>query len=421
MNCLVALGGGTSPVINASLLGVISSWKDAGLGRIFGAYHGIEGVLLEQLVDLTDQPEGELAKLRHTPASGSIGTCRYKLAPDSEDYGRIVDVLAAHEVGLFVYIGGNDSMDTADKVARLARSRGLDLNVAGVPKTIDNDLGDEDRTLIDHTPGYGSTARYWAMLIRELEEENRGMISEPVSVFQAMGRRAGFITAAARLGDPNRESPLQLYFAETGIGLEHLIDNVDREVRTRGRCMVVLTEGFDVGDIGAARDGFGHVEFGASGTSAQQVVVNALNAHGLPARGLATGQLPGVLQRMTSVFRSTVDVEEAYEVGRKGVEVGLGQSGFMATILRKPGPDYGVYYDKVPLEVIANSERFLPVSWIAPSGIDVTDDFVEYAQPLIGQEMYPMPLVGGLQDFARLERIEVSQKLPEYVPVNWRG
>jgi 6-phosphofructokinase 1 len=447
---LVALGGGPSPVINASLLGVVEACRARGdvIGDVYGALHGIEGVLQERLVDLGAQDARELAKLRHTPASGAIGTCRYKLGagggagnssggnassgPDGgsggdsarEDYVRIVDVLAAHGVGYFFYIGGNDSMDTAHKVSQLARERGVNLVVAGVPKTIDNDLGDEARTLIDHTPGYGSVARYWAMLARDVEEENRGMcVSEPVAVLQAMGRRAGFITAAARLADPGRETPLQLYFAETGQNLEALAENVGDSVRRRGRCVVVMTEGFDVGDIGAQRDGFGHTEFGASQTTAAQAAVNYLNRHGLPARGLATGQLPGVLQRCTSVFRSPVDVEEAYQVGRHAVATALAEgTGYMATILRAADGDgrYRAAYGKVPLDVIANTERRLPPEWIAPGGIDVTDDFVRYAAPLIGDGMAETPLSCGLQDFARLDLRPVAPKLPGYVPANFR-
>jgi len=427
-NALVALGGGPSPVINASLLGVIDgalSFPDK-IGRVYGALHGIEGVLNEELVDLTAQDKGELAKLYHTPASGRIGTCRYKLGRDAaEDYARILDVIVAHDVGFFFYIGGNDSMDTADKVRLLAEERGVELTVCGVPKTIDNDLGDEARTLIDHTPGYGSTARYWAATIRDIEEENRGMsVSENVCVLQAMGRKSGFIAAAARLADPERRFPLQIYFAETGMGLEDLHTNVCKSLKACGRCIVIVNEGFDVGEIGAAKDGFGHVEYGASEQAAAQVVANDLNRRGLPARGQATWQVPGVIQRSMSCCRSPVDALEAYEVGKHAVKTAIEDgTGWMATILRDDSaPAYKVYYDKVELGVIANSERFLPPEWIAPGGIDVTDDFVAYARPLIGDAPADVPIdsATGIQDFASLD-LRLSDKLcPGYVPVNFR-
>ena len=428
-NALIALGGGPSPVINASLLGVIEACRDFDeIGEIYGALHGVEGVLKEELIRLDTQDPAELAKLRYTPASGAIGTCRYKLGKDeraAEDYNRILDVLKVHDIAYFFYIGGNDSMDTALKVSNLARESGEPLICAGVPKTIDNDLGDEARTLIDHTPGYGSTARYWATIMKDAEQENRGMyVSEPVSVYQAMGRKAGFITAAARLADPERRTPLQLYFAETGQGIEDLYGNVCRSLRECGRAIVVVSEGFDVGALKEARDGFGHIEYGASDDTAMQKVVSYLNGRGLPARGSATGQIPGVMQRNTSICRSEVDEREAYEVGRHAVEVALRDgTGYMATILRDYGaPGYKVYYDKVPMEAIANSARGLPPEWIAENRIDVTDAFIDYAMPLIGDGPRTLPAAGpgGLPDFAALDRTPLPKKCPEYTPVNHR-
>ncbi len=423
-NALVAQSGGPSPVINASLQGVIEaclSYSDH-IGNIYAGWHGIEGVLLEELIDMGSQPEEEVKRLRRTPAAGAVGTCRYKLgAQQAEDFNRIIDVMIAHNIGYFFYIGGNDSMDTAGKVSKLAKERGIDLVVAGVPKTIDNDLGDDRFTIIDHTPGYGSAARYWAHLIQNVNEENRGMCgSEPVAVLQAMGRKSGYITAAARLGDPYREMPLQLYMAESGHNLESLAENVNRELQRSGRCMVVVNEGFDVGHLGEARDAFGHIEYGASKTTASQVVVNYLNEHGIKARGQVTGQLPGVLQRSTSIHASTVDQDEAYDVGKKAVQIALEEgTGWMATILRAPGDPYQAYFDKVKLEVVANSERFIPKEWLAPGGIDVTDAFVKYAQPLIQGGWPEIELEGGIQRFARLEIKFIDKKLPEYVPQNF--
>ena len=425
VNAIVALGGGPSPVINASLLGVVQrclQYNDH-IENIYAAKHGIEGVLLEELIDMRAQDPFEMALLRNTPASGAVGTCRYKLDDHcEEDFERIIEVFQAHRIGYFFYIGGNDSMDTADKVSKLAQKKGYDLVVAGVPKTIDNDLGDEAFTIIDHTPGYASAARYWANIIQNTNEENKGMcVSERVAVLQAMGRKAGFITAAARLADPNREIPLQMYFAESGHNLDSLTEHVNDALRRSGRCIVVVNEGFDVGSLGEARDGFGHVEYGASQTTAAQVVVNHLNKVKLPVRGQVTGQVPGVLQRSTSIFRSKVDVEEAYEVGAYAVDVAIQNgTGYMATILRASGSAYIAVYDKVSLRVVANSERHLPKSWIAQNGIDVTDDFVRYAQPLIGDGWPEIPLENGLQRFARLNTQIVAQRAKQYLPVKHR-
>jgi len=425
-NVIVAQSGGPSPVINASLLGVIEECRARPdlFGRIFAAWHGVEGILNEELIDLDAEDEYELSLLRYTPASGAIGTCRYKLKDENaEDFERIIDVCRAQDVGWFFYIGGNDSMDTASKVARLAEQRGLELIAAGIPKTIDNDIGDDEFTIIDHTPGYGSTARYWSHIIQQTIEENRAIgVSEPVSVFQAMGRTSGYIPAAARLSDPHRNEPIQLYLAEADHNLDSLAENVNRMLVQRGRCIVVVSEGFNAGSLGEARDGFGHIEYGASQTTVAQKIVNHLNRLGLKARGQATGQVPGILQRSTSLFASTVDIEEAYQVGRKAVEIAaVDGSGWMATILRdRTASDYRVFYDKVELEKAANVARQLPPHWISADGLDVTDDFIDYALPLIGNGPPAIPFERGLMRFARFKRVFIPKKAPDYIPLNMR-
>jgi len=424
-NAIVAQSGGPSPVINASLQGVIEACQEMPdrFRSVFAAWHGVEGILKEELIDIAAQDPAEIALLRNTPSAGAIGTCRYKLQPEqTEDFNRIIDICLAHDVGYFFYIGGNDSMDTASKVARLARDRGVELCATGVPKTIDNDVGDPEFQLVDHTPGYGSAARYWAYVTQLLDEENRGMSpSECVSVIQAMGRSAGFIPAASRLADPERKMPLQIYTAESHHTLESLAEHVNIELKRSGRCIVVVSEGFDVGSLGEAHDGFGHIEYGASQTTVAQVVINYLNANGLEARGTASAQVPGVLQRSTSIFASPVDIEEAYQVGRKAIDVALTDgTGYMATIRRAPGAGYRAVYDKVPLEFVANSERHLPKHWIARNGLDVTDEFIAYAQPLIGDRWPDVRVENGVQRFARIVPKFIDSKLPAYVPQRFR-
>src|SRR6478736_5320616 len=228
-NMVVAQSGGPSAVINNSLRGIIETAREMPeIGTVFGGRHGIEGVLKEELLDLSAQAAEEVSLLRFTPAAGSIGTCRYKLKPaQTEDFERTIEVLKAHDVGYFLYTGGNDSMDTAHKISGLAHQRGLDLVAVGVPKTIDNDVGDSEFRLVDHTPGYGSTAKYWMHMVQNANEENEGSSpADPVLVMQAMGRKIGYIPAAARLADPGREMPLQIYLAEAGLTLEQLGQNV---------------------------------------------------------------------------------------------------------------------------------------------------------------------------------------------------
>ena len=419
-NLIVAQSGGPSPVINNSLRGLVETARDLPeIGTIYAGWHGIEGVLKEELLNLSEQPAEEIALLRTTPAAGSIGTCRYKLREhQTEDFERIIEVFRAHDVGYFCYIGGNDSMETDDKVAQLARDRGLDVVGVGVPKTIDNDVGDSEFQLIDHTPGYASTARYWAHLVQFANEENRGSSpADPVLVMQAMGRRIGFIPAAARLADPHREMPLQIYLAERPVTIEQLADNVNDQLKRDGRVIVVVSEGLKLGDIGESTDSFGHAQFSSSAITVAQMVVNALNDRGLPVKGSARGNVPGTDQRHNMAYASTVDLDEAYQVGSQAAHLAAaGESGYMATILRESNSPYSVRYDKVPLPQVAGSERTFRDDWITADGLDVTDDFVRYAQPLIGEDWPSIPLIGGRVRLARLKPLFAEQKLDRYVP-----
>ncbi|MDG5767718.1 diphosphate--fructose-6-phosphate 1-phosphotransferase [Balneolales bacterium ANBcel1] len=420
-NVLVAQSGGPTPVINNSLRAIVETcraYPDT-FGTVYAGNHGIEGVLKEELIDLSRQPEEEIALLRTTPAAGSIGTCRYKLKPHQEaDFDRVIEVLKAHDIGYFFYIGGNDSMDTANKVAKLGQERGLDLIGVGVPKTIDNDVGDSEFRLIDHTPGYGSVARYWALNIQNANEENRGSSpADPVLVIQIMGRKIGFIPAAARLADPNREMPLQIFMKESNISLEEMTDAINDNVRRFGRSIVAVSEGFPMGDIGETKDSFGHTQFSASKITVGQKLVNHLNEKGLPARGAARNNVPGTDQRHNMIYASVTDLEEAYRVGQKAVMIAKEDgSGFMSTILRMPGDLYHVWYDKVPLDQVANSEREFPQQWIADNRHDVTDDFIRYARPLIGDDWVSIPLVDGIQRHSRLQPLFADKKCPKYSP-----
>jgi 6-phosphofructokinase 1 len=425
-NVVVAQSGGPTCVINNSLRGIVETCRrhPQSFGAVYAGHFGIEGILKEELLDLSATPDEEIALLRTSPAAGGIGTCRYKLKKgQDEDFERVVDVFRAHDVGFFFYIGGNDSQDTAHKVSVLAHDRGLDVVATGVPKTIDNDLGDPEFTLLDHSPGYGSVARYYAHYIRQANEENAGSApADPVLVIQAMGRRIGFIPAAARLADPERRMPLQIYLTESGLTLQQLGENVLRQLHSDGRCIVVVSEGFDVGELGTTRDTFGHVQFSASQLTVAQVVVNYLNTLEFPVPGKARGQVPGTDQRDAIAYASVVDLQEAYGVGCHAVELALGAgNGWMATLLRESGQSrYRIRYDKVPLEEVANSERQFPRHWIAPNRIDVCDDFIDYALPLIGEDWVSVPLDRGLPRFARITRRFAPRKLAEYVPQTYR-
>jgi 6-phosphofructokinase 1 len=255
-------------------------------------------------------------------------------------------------------------------------------------------------------------------MVQNANEENSGSCpADPVLVMQAMGRKIGYIPAAARLADPERRMPLQIYLAESPCTLEQLADQVNDQLRAAGRCLVVISEGFHVGDLGEMKDSFGHTSFGASKLTVGQIVVNYLNQAGLAAKGLARANVSGTDQRHSMAYASPVDLDEAYRLGQMAVELAAGgQSGFMSTILRNPGRIYSVRYDKVPLQQVANSERTFPADWITENGCDVSDAFLRYARPLVGNDMISLPMVDGRQQLTRFAPIYAEQTLPAYVP-----
>jgi 6-phosphofructokinase 1 len=235
--------------------------------------------------------------------------------------------------------------------------------------------------------------------------------------------QAGFIPATARLADPHREMPLQIYLAESPMTMEEMADHINDQLKTDGRCIVVISEGAQFAvtqqpdESATLLDAFGHAAYGSGKTTVYQQVINYLNEAGLKTRGAARGQVPGTDQRHSMIYASVIDLDESYKVGQKAVEIAVsGENGWMATILRVPGSVYNVYYDKVPLEKVALSERTFPEKWIAPSGFDVTDDFIAYARPLIGDDFPSIPMINGLQRFTRFKSVFAKQKLNKYVP-----
>ncbi len=414
-NVIISQSGGPTPVINNSLRGIIETcMKHPDIfGKVYAGYHGVEGILKEELLDLSAQDRDEIALLRTTPTAGAIGTCRYKLKSSKpQDFDRVIDVLKAHDIGYLFYIGGNDSMDTAHKISQLAAKSGYELIATGVPKTIDNDVGDTEFKIIDHTPGYGSISRYWATAVQNANEENNGSsTADPILVMQAMGRKIGYIPAAARLADPDREMPLLIYMAESGLSLAEIADQVDRQVQKSGRAMLVVSEGLDVGDLGETKDSFGHTQFSGSRTTVCQTVVNYLNDHKLKARG----QVPGIDQRAQINLASPVDLDEAYRLGQQAVLIAITEgNGYMSTLTRSAGELYNVTYGHVDLALVANSERTFPTAWLNADRNDVTDDFLQYAKPLIGQDFISVPMVNGLMRFTRFKPLFAPKLLPPY-------
>ncbi len=434
-NAVIAQSGGPTAVINNSIRGVIDTLKSSGkVDRIYGARMGIIGVLTEEFLDISSQNPKEIALLERTPSAGIFGSCRYKIK-SQEDLERIIEVFTKHQVGYFFYCGGNDSMDTADKINTLAKEKRVDLICAGIVKTIDNDVGgglqpDGTFAICDHNPGYGSTARSTAINILEANQENKASYtSDPVLVIGVMGRKIGFIAASARLADPERKMPLLLTLPEAFTsGPEENLTYITRKVNERleefRRCIVVVSEGVNFGDLDILRDSFGHEQFSASGKTVEQVLTNYLNGldrkdskgraqSRLVVPGIARSERPGTKQRREIATVSEVDLEEAYQVGVNAARIALtGETGFMSTIIREPGSKYKVTYGCVPLKVVANAERRFPSQWISSDKVDVTDDFIKWATPLLG---------GDLPLFANFQDISVPKVCGEYLPYGFRS
>jgi len=443
-NVLVVQSGGPSPVINASLKGILDGCVRAGLGTVYGAHHGILGVLREELIDLTHQPASQLDLLMTTPSAGYIGSARYKLREEqTEDFQRIIDVCKTHGIRTLFYNGGNDSMDTANKISILARERGLEDFVAvGVPKTVDNDVGGDLNpdgktfSIIDHTPGYGSVARFWVDYIHRVNEENKACSWFQVHVLKAMGRKVGFIPAAAELTRhvyPELDIPLQIYMPESGLTLADVPSRVYGQLQKTGRVIVVVSEGFDVGEMDVPTDDFGHAMYTALHDTSAQRVIREINGQKFVVDGVSVyscGDIPNTDQRGNAHCFSQVDLDEAYGVGCYAVKIATryrnADIGYMATIIREPTEEYKSVFGKVPLEQVANSERHFPSQWIGEDRVSVTQGFVDYALPLIGKQKVVLPANEfGMPMFAVLdtrEELLAGKKVKpfDYVPQAYR-
>ncbi len=378
-NLLIAHGGGPTAVINASLAGVVGEAQaQPGVRRIFGARHGIEGVLVDDLLDLTELTAAELTRLERTPSS-AIGSCRYKVG--ETDYDRIAEVLRSRDIGYFLYNGGNDSMDTC---LHMSEQMG-DVRVAGIPKTIDNDLAGTD-----HAPGFGSAARYYAVSTAELCLE-ASALGIQVSVLEVMGRNAGWLAASASLAralDPR--FPLLILTPERRFERERFLAAVASVWKSTRGFVVVASEGLSgpdgqvLGTSGGREsiDAFGHKMPGGVGEYLAGLLRSELGVR-------ARAEKPGLLGRASSVLTSEVDRREALLCGRHAVSrLCSGASGFMVGLRRTSVGGYDVEPVLVDLAEVANVERTLPDEYIRDDGLDVSSSFADYCLPLIGEEPF---------------------------------
>lgn len=380
-NLLVGQSGGATVAINASLVGVVEAALGANqVGEIIGMRHGIEGFLAGELLDLRRQPAETWQLLRRTP-SAALGSCRYKLRDD--DLDRALALLRRYDVRYFLYIGGNDSADTAHRLHVRAVASGYDLRVLTVPKTIDNDL-----PCTDHCPGYGSFARFLALATRDAGRDTEAMPQVyPIKIIEVMGRNAGWAAAAcALLREDERAAPHLIVLPERPpASLEALVEEVARACQAYGCCVLVVPEtlrdaaGQPLGGaVGHFVDAFGHPYYPGVGALLADRITQDL---GLRARY----DKPGTIARMSMVTASPTDLAEAEAVGQEAVRRALaGESDRMVTIERLSDEPYRVGYGVAPLAAIAHAERRLPDHFIGPDGRSVTAAFRRYALPLLG-------------------------------------
>jgi ATP-dependent phosphofructokinase / diphosphate-dependent phosphofructokinase len=401
-NLLVAQSGGPTAVINSSVCGIVTeAMRQPRVGGIYGAINGILGVLREELVDLRQEDPLSIQKLRKTP-SAALGSCRYKLS--ERDYERVIEVFAEHNVGYFLYAGGNDSMDTAHKVAMLAAKKGYDLHVMGVPKTVDNDL-----MVTDHCPGYGSVARFNAIATRDSGLDTEAIYTaDTVKIIETMGRDTGWITASTALGRDGADSaPHLIYLPERPFVEERFLEDVKSVYDRLGRAVICVCEGLkdDKGSFVKASakridtDRFGHAQLGGVGDFLVNLISEKLKIK-------ARYDKPGTIQRVSIVCASQIDLDEAYRVGQVAVSRAVeGESDKMVTLARRRNDPYECETGLVELDAVALKTKKMPETFINKQSNFVTDEFLDYALPLIG---------GPLPEYAKLRKELLKKTLPHY-------
>ena len=392
------------------MYGVVSAaLASENITRVYGAQYGIKGVLEDKLFDMGAEDAEELKLLLNTPSS-ELGSCRYKIAEpeeDDSDYKRILEVFKKYDVRYFFYNGGNDSMDTCNKISHYMSSVGYDCRVIGVPKTIDNDLFGTD-----HCPGYGSAAKYIATSCMELYKDTCVYSTGTVNVVEIMGRHAGWLAASAALATYKGCGPDLVYLPERDFDMESFCADVERVYKEKGKALVVVSEGIHYADGSfvseaktSSNDGFGHVQLGGLAVMLAAVLHQRIGAK---VRGIELS----LLQRAAAHQASATDIAEAEMAGRFAVESALsGVSGKMAAFGRATeGGQYRCVPTLIDLEDVANREKTVPTEWINAEGNFVTEDFINYALPLIKGESEAV-YEDGLPRYAKLKKVYASQEV----------
>ena len=403
-SCIFGQSGGPTAVINASAYGVIRAALDAEeITKVYGAAHGIRGVLDDKLYVMDEEDPAELKLLLNTPSS-ELGSCRYKIADpekDDTDYKRILEIFKKYNVRYFFYNGGNDSMDTCNKISRYMESVGYECRVMGVPKTIDNDLFGTD-----HCPGFASAAKYIATSCMEINKDARVYDNGMITVVEIMGRHAGWLAASAALATEFGSGPDLIYLPELDFDMDKFIADVERIYAANGKVLIAVSEGIHYADgrfvseaKTSATDGFGHAQLGGLASLLAEILKERTGAK---VRGIELS----LLQRCGAHLASKTDIDEAFGAGQEAVKQAVsGTTGKMVAFER----EYidGKYHCKMvllPLESVANFEKKVPVEWINEDGNGLKHQFIDYVLPLIQGEP-ELPLEHSLPRYARLKKV----------------
>lgn len=403
-SCIFGQSGGPTSVINASAYGVIKTALEAAeITKVYGAAHGIQGVLNDELYVMDEEDPKELSYLLHTPSS-ELGSCRYKIADpetDDSDYKKILEIFKKYNVRYFFYNGGNDSMDTCNKVSRYLKSVGYDCRVMGVPKTIDNDLFGTD-----HCPGFGSAAKYIATSCMEINKDARVYDNKMIVIVEIMGRHAGWLAASAALATAYGSGPDLIYLPETDFDMDKFLSDVDALYQKNGKVFVAVSEGIHYADGSfvseaktSATDGFGHAQLGGLAALLAEIVKNHTGAK---VRGIELS----LLQRCGAHLASATDIEEAFNAGKVAVEKAIeGNTGFMVAFEREiVNDEYHCNYRLLPLESVANYEKKVPLEWINDEHNGLKEEFISYVLPLIQGEAN-VPKEDSLPRYAHLKKV----------------
>jgi ATP-dependent phosphofructokinase / diphosphate-dependent phosphofructokinase len=412
MNAFYAQSGGVTAVINASACGVIETarkHKDK-IGKVYAGRNGIIGALTEDLIDTTKESAAAIAALRSTP-SGAFGSCRFKLKSleaNKREYERLIEVFKAHNIGYFFYNGGGDSADTCFKVSQLSEAMGYPIQAIHVPKTVDNDL-----PITDCCPGFGSVAKYIAVSTLEASYDVRSMAKTSTKVFvlEVMGRHAGWIAAAGGLVE-DYGIPVVILFPEIEFDQAKFLARVDKLVKEHGYCTVVVSEGCHYPDgkflaEQGTRDAFGHAQLGGAAPVVANMIKDALGHK-------FHWAVADYLQRAARHIASKTDVKQAYELGKKAVELAVkGHNSVMPTVDRISDVPYKYKIGMADLKDVANVEKFMPRDFITRDGFGITPKCKRYLTPLIQGEDYPK-YQDGLPVYVTLKNVAVAKKLPVF-------